>query len=68
MSSTKLLEWYKTMIEEEHRLNAIKHEIKIMAEAQKNEMDMREQALFDKEIQIRELKIQLKIDIKEVVN
>ena len=68
MSSTKLLEWYKTMIEEEHRLNAIKHEIKIMAEAQKNEMDMREQALFDKEIKIRELKIQLKIDIKEVVN
>ena len=67
MGSANLMEWYKTMISEEHRLNEAKHELKSMAEAQKKEMDTREQALFDKEIQIRELKIQLNIDIKEVV-
>ena len=45
MSSEKVLKWFKTLTEEEHRLNRVKQDIRSMAFAQRKEQDDREQAL-----------------------
>ena len=68
ITSAKLMDWYKTMIKEEHRINTVKHEMNAEAQLQKKVLEVREQALFDKEIELREMKINLTNDIKEVVD
>ena len=68
MGSAKLLDFYKTMINEENRLNKVKQEIKSMAEKQQNAIDSREQALRIREEGLIEMRARLNAEINEVVD